>query len=231
MKQIGSISRLAGVCALFALVANLSLSAAEVGKAEITGIKGSVKVDGQAVKVGDSVALGQQIETGAGSQLNLFLGDNGPTLVVSADARLSFDELSADTAGAEPVISTKINVKSGKVAGYVKKTSSQSKYVVQTPTTTAAIRGTEYQVDADTGVVAVWEGCVTVSFRGNNYDVCAGQKFDPSIGAVVANDLPNPFPRSARSGNSFLNGPVISLRPNPVAPGTSTTRPNTQGPR
>jgi hypothetical protein len=226
MKQIGSFSRLAGVCALFALVANLSLSAAVTGNAEITGIKGTVKVDGQAVKVGDSIAPGQQIETGAASQLNLFLGENGPTLVVAADARLSFDELSSDKAGAEPIISTKINLKSGKVAGYVKKTSSQSKYVVQTPTTTAAIRGTEYEVDADTGVVSVWSGCVTVTWRGNNYDVCAGQKFDPSIGAVVANDLPNPFPRSARSFDFNNFRPMIPLRPNP---GSSTPQPNRSG--
>jgi hypothetical protein len=231
MKQIGSISRLAGVFALFALAANLSLSAAEVGKADITAIKGSVKVDAQEVKVGDSIAPGQQIETGADSQLNLFLGANGPTLVVSADSRLAFDELSADTAGAEPVISTKINVKSGKVSGYVKKTSSQSKYVVQTPTMTAAIRGTQYLVDSDAGVVYVWEGVVTVSWRGNNYEVSAGQKFDSSVGAVVANDLPNPFRLAAGAGNATFNVPVIYLRPNPVAPGTSTTQPGTQGAR
>jgi hypothetical protein len=133
MKQFGSFSRLAGVAALCALVANLSLAAAETGKAEITGIMGSVTVDGQAVKVGDSISPGQQISTGAASKLDLFLGENGPTLVVDANASLSFDELSFDKSGAEPVINTRINVKAGKVAGYVKKTSSQSKYIVKTP--------------------------------------------------------------------------------------------------
>lgn len=216
MKQIGPISRLAGVAALCALVANLSLAAAEIGKAQITGIKGSVKVDGQVAKVGDSINPGQQIETGAASQLNLFLGENGPTLLVQPDSRVSIDELSFDKSGSEPVINTKINVKAGKVAGYVKKTSSQSKYIVQSPTTTAAIRGTQYQV-SDDGVVAVWEGCVSVGYKGNNYDVCAGQKFDPSVGAVVANDVPNPLGAVVSGPQSALGGALIitPTRPNP----------------
>lgn len=225
MKQIGPISRLAGVAALFALVANLSLAAAEIGKAQITGIKGSVKVDGQVAKVGDSINPGQQIETGSASQLNLFLGDNGPTLLVQPDSRVSFDELSFDKTGSEPVINTKINVKAGKVAGYVKKTSSQSKYIVQSPTTTAAIRGTQYQV-SDDGVVAVWEGCVSVSYKGNNYDVCSGQKFDPSVAAVVANDLSNPIPSPVPPGpQSALGGAVIitPTRPNPGPQSPVTT--------
>jgi hypothetical protein len=224
MKQLGSFSRLAGVAALCALVANLSLAAAETGKAEIKGIKGSVTVDGQAAKVGDSISPGQQIATGAGSQLNLFLGDNGPTLIVDANASLSFDELSFDKSGAEPVINTKINVKAGKVAGYVKKTSSQSKYIVQTPTTTAAIRGTKYQVTED-GVVAVWEGVVSVTFRGNTYDVSAGQKFDPAVGAVVANDLPIPsFSQASSTATSALGGAVI-ITPTRPNPGSSETQP------
>jgi hypothetical protein len=224
MKQLGSFSRLAGVAALCALVANLSLAAAEIGKAEITGIKGSVTVDGQAVKVGDSIKPGQQVSTGPASQLNLFLGENGPTLLVDANASLTFDELSYDTTGAEPVINTKINVKAGKVAGYVKKTSSQSKYVVLTPTTTAAIRGTKYQVTED-GTVAVWEGSVSVTYRGNTYEVSEGQKFDPSIGAVVANDLPNPIPSQVISTATSALGGTVLITPTRPNPGASEIQP------
>jgi hypothetical protein len=205
-------------------VANLSLAAAETGKAEITGIKGSVTVDGQAVKVGDSISPGQQISTGAASQLNLFLGENGPTLLVDANASVSFEELSYDKTGAEPVINTKINVKAGKVAGYVKKTSSQSKYVVQTPTTTAAIRGTKYQV-SDDGVVAVWEGSVSVTYRGNTYEVSAGQKFDPSVGAVVVNDARNPFPGPINNTASSALGGAVIITPTRPNPGASEVQP------
>ncbi len=223
MKTLGFFSRLAGVCATVALLANLSLSAAETGKAEITGIKGTVKVDGNAAKVGDSVAPGQQIETGSDSQLNLYLGNNGPAVILYGDTRLAFDELTSDKTGKETVINTKINLKAGSVAGYVKKTSSQSSYVVQGPTTTAAIRGTEYQM-MENGIVAVWEGCVTVTHGGNNYEVCAGKMFDPSTASVVANTYPRPNFGTTSSGPNFFI-PIVPTRPNPNATGASPTAP------
>lgn len=224
MKTLGFFSRLAAACATVALLANLSLSAAETGKAEIAGIKGTVKVDGNTAKVGDSIAPGQQIETGADSQLNLYLGNNGPTVILYADTRLAFDELTSDKSGSEPVINTKINLKAGSVAGYVKKTSSQSTYVVQGPTTTAAIRGTEYQMMED-GSVAVWEGCVTVTYKGNNYEVCAGQMFDVSKGQVVT----NPYGRPNFGLSSSFNPPVIPITPTRPNPGTSPTAPPPTG--
>ena len=122
------------------------------------------------------------------------------------------------------MINTKINVKAGKVAGYVKKTSSQSKYVIQTPTTTAAIRGTKYQVTED-GTVAVWEGSVSVTYRGNTYEVSAGQKFDPAVGAVVANDLPNPLPGQASSTATSALGGAVLITPTRPNPGASEIRP------
>ena len=86
--------------------------------------------------------------------------------------------------GAETVVSTRLGLKAGKVSGYVKKTSDQSRYTVETPTTTAAIRGTKYLVSAD-GDVWVSEGCVNVLFRNINYSVCAGQGFDPRVPGVI----------------------------------------------
>lgn len=111
MKMIGISPRFASLCAITAMMAGSSLSAAETGKAELTGVKGSVKVDGQAAFVGEAIKTGQKIETGAGAQANLYLADNGPTVVVLPDSSISFDELSVDKSGAEPVITTKINLK------------------------------------------------------------------------------------------------------------------------
>ena len=111
MKMIGISPRFASLLAITAVLAGSSLSAAETGKAELTGVKGSVKVDGQAAFVGEAVKPGQKVETGAGAQANLYLADNGPTVVVLPDSSISFDELSVDKSGAEPVIITKINLK------------------------------------------------------------------------------------------------------------------------
>jgi hypothetical protein len=106
----------------------------------------------------------------------------------------------------------------GTVAGYVKKTSSQSSYIVKGSTVTAVIRSSEYQV-TDNGVVAVWSGCVTVSYRGASYEVCGGQMFDPAAASVVANTLPRPAGTSSvvqQSANVSLSLPVLSLRPTPT---------------
>ena len=217
MTMIGISPRFASLLAVSAILAGSSLNAAETGKAELTGIKGSVKVDGQAASVGDAVKPGQSISTGAGAQANLYLGDNGPTVVVLPDSSVSFDELSVDKSGAETVITTKINLKVGTVAGYVKKTSSQSSYIVKGPTVSAVIRTSEYQI-TDNGTVAVWSGCVTVSYRGVSYEVCGGQMFDPAAASVVANTLPiiASMPSSVQQSASVkLPAPTVTTRPQP----------------
>jgi len=225
MNMIGFSSRFASLLAVSAVLAGSSLYAAETGKAELTGVKGSVKVDGQAASVGDSVKPGQAISTGAGAQANLYLGDNGPTVVVLPDSSVSFDELSVDKAGAETVITTKINLKVGTVAGYVKKTSSQSSYIVKGPTVSAVIRTSEYQI-TDNGTVAVWSGCVTVSYRGVSYEVCGGQMFYPAAASVVANTVVMPVGMPSaiqQSANVKVPTPPVPTRPNPPASPTTTS--------
>jgi hypothetical protein len=217
MKMIGISPRFASLLAASAILAGSTLYAAETGKAELTGIKGSVKVDGQPAAVGDSVKPGQSISTGAGAQANLYLGDNGPTVVVLPDSSISFDELTLDKSGAETVVTTKINLKVGTVAGYVKKTSSQSSYIVKGPTVSAVIRTSEYQI-TDNGTVAVWSGCVTVSYRGVSYEVCGGQMFDPAAASVVANTLPviAAMPSGSQvSASVKVPAPVAATRPQP----------------
>jgi hypothetical protein len=230
MKMIGISPRFASLCAITAIMAGSSLFAAETGKAELTGVKGSVKVDGQSAVVGGVVKPGQKIETGAGAQANLYLADNGPTVVVLPDSSISFDELSFDKSGAEPVITTKINLKVGTVAGFVKKTSSQSSYIVKGPTVTAVIRTSEYQI-TDNGTVAVWSGCVTVSYRGASYEVCGGQMFDPAAASVVANTLVLPvgMPSAVKQSANATVNPVVPTRPEPVASPVTTGRSNGGG--
>jgi len=185
------------------LALSAQLLGAEGGKAEVTAVRGSASINGAPVKKGDTAGAGAQIATGAGSELSLYLGVNGPNVVVGASSKVTLEELSADTSGPEAIIKTKMVLDSGRVSGFVKKTSDQSTYTVVTPTTTAAIRGTKYLVTAE-GFVYVWEGCVDVIFggrtgdekdrerSGNHFEVCAGQAFDPTIPAIIVNPLPEP---------------------------------------
>jgi len=211
MKISGYLSRLAAVGAFWALSSILVTAAPQAGKAEVTRVRGTATIGGSPAKVGDSAGPGAVIKTGPNSQLDLNLGSNGPDITITEDTTIAVEELSFDDAGPEMVVITKLNLQAGKVAGYVKKTSSQSSYSVVTPTTTAAIRGTTYMVTAE-GDVYVWEGCVDVQFQGNRFAVCAGQHFDPRIGRVVPNPLPPVIPPRVQPPVTPI-GPVINLSP------------------
>ena len=233
MKTFGSFSRLVGLCASSALASAIALAAPQTGSAQVREVRGSVMLDSAAAKVGDSAKPGSTIFTGTDSKAALFLGVNGPDVNVLENSRLSIDELSFDDAGVETVVSTRLGLKEGKIQGNVKKTSSQSSYLVTTPTTTAAIRGTVYSVTAK-GEVYVWDGCVDVAYRdpatgrSSSFNVCQGQMFDPSIPGVV--DIPPgtpkpPFvnvvpPTQLPVGPYPVISPIKTSSPPPPAPNT-----------
>ncbi len=210
-----------------ALALSAQLARAEAGKAEVTSVSGTATINGAAAKRGDTATSGAAIVTGNHSSLDLFLDANGPNITVGEDTSITLDELSADTSGPAPVITTKINLKEGRISGYVKKSSDQSIYTVSTPSITAAVRGTKYMVSAD-GHLYVWEGCVDVLFLGGgsaddrfkntHFQVCAGQAFDPNIPGVVPNTLPEP--PIAVTPHATVP-PVGPERPvSPIQPGT-----------
>jgi len=211
MKISGILSRYVVAGAALAFSMGLVSAAPAAGKAEVTAIKGTVTIGGQPAKVGDQVGTGTTIVTSAASSAELDLGQNGPSLQIQQGSTVTLDELSFDDAGPEVVVNTKINLQAGKLAGYVKKTSSQSTYTVVTPTTTAAIRGTTYLVTSE-GDVYVWDGCVDVMFHDFRYNVCAGQHFNPRIPGVVPNNLPTPLPPRVQPPVSPV-GPVVNLSP------------------
>lgn len=214
MKTPFSLNRFAWAGVAFALSAQLL--SADPGKAQVTAVRGTATISGVAAKVGDTAGKGAQLATAAASELSLFLDVNGPTLVLGASTKATFEELTADTSGPEAVIQTKVKLEEGRVTGFVKKTSDQSVYSISTPTTTAAIRGTKYMITAE-GFVYVWEGCVDVSFKDARYEVCAGQAFDPNIPGIVTNPLPEPPAGTAAKAIVPPVGPERPLSPvNPV---------------
>ena len=215
MKIPVSFNRIAWAGVVFALSAQLL--GADAGKAEVTAVKGTASINGAPAKRGDTATTGSQLITGVSSELTLYLDLNGPTLVLGADTKATFEELTADTSGPEAIVHTKLKLDEGRVTGFVKKTSDQSTYSISTPTTTAAIRGTKYMITAD-GFVYVWEGCVEVVFKeANRFEVCAGQAFDPRIPGIIPNPLPEP--PVGTTGKSVIP-PVGPERPlSPVQPG------------
>ncbi len=232
MKIPVSFSRIAWVGVALAL--SVQLLGADAGKAEVTAVRGMASINGAPAKKGDTAGTGAQIATGAGGELSLYLGVNGPNVVVGEATKVTLEELSADTSGPEAIITTKMKLDEGRVSGFVKKTSDQSTYTVVTPTTTAAIRGTKYMVTAD-GFVYVWEGCVDVIYNGtfrdekdrerlgNHFQVCAGQAFDPRIPGIIVNPLPEPPVGTTGRFDVIPVGPdrpVSPVQPLPAPPAT-----------
>jgi hypothetical protein len=185
------------------------------------GLQGDVTVANAPAKVKQQVGAGELIATGSKSLARFNLGINGPGLNVLENSSVTLDELTADTSGSAPVITTRISVKAGSAAGYVKKLAPQSVYTVSTLTTTAAIKGTKWKVYAN-GRVAVTEGCVTVTTsKGGKFDVCKGQAYDPDSDSVVA-----------ASGADFDDGGGFNGEGTPsvfVPSGFTPTRPVTSG--
>lgn len=215
MNYFGRFSRMLCVGAILALAVNLAVAAPQAGRAKVVQVSGNAYLGSAPASVGDEVGPGTIIKTGPASEILLNLGANGGLTRVLEDSTLTIDELTVDTAGPETVVNTHLGLKTGKIQSQVNRLSSKSKYIVQTPTSTAAIRGTVFTTYAN-GAVLVWDGCVDVIVKDSQtgrearYNVCAGQMFDPSIPGVV------PIPGNV-TAPSFVMG-VGTAPPIPVGP-------------
>jgi len=95
----------------------------------------------QPAKVGDFVVSGTTIETGAKSFVAIYFGEN--IIRLSENTALSIDKLET-AANSEQ---TELNLEMGEVfSKVVKKLVKGDSYQIKTPTTVAAIRGTEFGV-------------------------------------------------------------------------------------
>jgi hypothetical protein len=197
MKNVGKLfAKLAAFgVALLAISFTLTANAQQKdGTAAVRAIQGQAEYSDQAggefkkLTVGKVLKSGSVIRTAMGSQVDLFLKQNGPVVRITEDTTLGLDKLLYEDTGAETVIETKLNLKNGRVLGNVKKLAATSAYEVKTPVVTVAIRGTEFRVSAN-GVVSCISGTLVVlyyplvngvpSTTPTTYIVNAGQTFVP----------------------------------------------------
>jgi hypothetical protein len=106
---------------------------------------------------------GAVIETAADSQVDMFLGANGPVVRITAATQLTLDKLAFAKSDEETVIDTQMDLKSGAILGNVKKLAKASNYQVKTPNGVCGIRGTEYKISAS-GAVTVVSGVVNITY-------------------------------------------------------------------
>lgn len=104
---------------------------------------------------------------------------------------VGIEKLFESTTGVEDVTETKLNLKSGKILGNVKKLSAGSKYEVKLPTGVAGIRGSTYVMSSD-GTITMLSGSASItmlipvpgggpnSFTQATLTINAGQTFNPA---------------------------------------------------
>jgi hypothetical protein len=138
----------------------LSSHAAQLATAKVIEITGTVtkySTDGSnaPLKVGDILVQGDSVSTTAMSSTNLVFS-NGSELTVEENTSLtiatmeqapfhssqSYEQLAADPSQSQ----TLLELNYGELNGHVKKLQSGSRFDIQTPLGTAAIRGTTYNV-------------------------------------------------------------------------------------
>ncbi len=168
MKVFGSYISRALACV--AVAVGLCVSAqADEGKAVVRAVRGAAQYKSAAagtwapLKVGNTLRSGAIIQTAAGSQVDLFLGANGPVVRVTESTEMALDKLAFQKTGDDTVIETQLDLKAGTLLGNVKKLAAASRYDIKTPNGVAGIRGTQYKVSAN-GVITCIEGTVHISY-------------------------------------------------------------------
>jgi hypothetical protein len=205
MKYIGKMKMfwvLAVALGASAMMTEAQAQQAKAGKAEVRSLRGSAKYSqGGGVwvplKVGTVLRSGAVVQTGPESIVDFFLGDNGPVVRMTAETQLGFDKLAIMAGGVEPVVETQLNISNGRILGNVKKLAAASKYNIKTPTGTAGVRGTDFEV--------------TVTVRGTEYVVT----YTSVNGTLVATATVNgqQVTRTINTGESWTPGSTDNPTP------------------
>jgi hypothetical protein len=166
MKYFARFLRIAAVAV--GSVALITAARAEIGSAVVRAVKGTADFSQaggwKSLRVGTILKPGAIVRTGLESQVDLFLDHNGPVVRITESTELALNKLNFDVTGSDVVIDTELDLRSGRILGYVKRTSEASRYDVRTPQGVAAIKGTEYDISA-IGVVKIVEGRVVFAYQ------------------------------------------------------------------
>jgi hypothetical protein len=197
MKSASRISAPAALALVGALTAGGPLSApAEMQPGEIV----VRSVDGLAAYSADGsnwavlqphLVLGGGIvlKTEADATVDLVMRYSGTALRLTPGTVLEVATLTVEDTRADLVTETRLNLKSGALLGSQRKLAKASKFEVATPEGIAAIRGTDYLIQAD-GAVNCFSGEVALHYRAEGASVAdlqvpAGSRFEPASRQVV----------------------------------------------
>jgi len=237
MRPVGAVSRMLGLavaCAAF-LSAATAEAAPEMNKAVVRAVRGSANystdrgANWRTLKVGASLNQNSVIRTAPGSQVDLFLNENGPVVRIMEGSTLGLDKLTIDRTGVENVIETQLDLRDGRILGNVRRLAAASKYEVKTPMGVAGIRGTRYDISAD-GTVTVVEGQVVVVYIvdgvASTATVNAGQTARPPTtrgGQVIVNPATPSLIASINQGIDEATRTTVRAGTGEILPSTIVT--------
>ena len=128
---------------------------------------------------GTVLKAGHTIKTGVDSYVDLFLDHNGPNVALDANTTLRLEKLAYEQTSLGTKIDTLLDLKSGMMAGQVKKLIAASRYEVKMPNGVAHVRGTTFYInikqDSKEGDVHVTSGTVNVTITVNAPSNAPGQ--------------------------------------------------------
>lgn len=177
-------------------------AAAATGKAEVRSVIDAAQfTDDHGVwrplEAGVVLHSGTKLKTGINSQVALFLGERGGTLILAAGTTLEIEGLKIHGPPDQPASETRLNLRAGTIVGTVAKMAEASQYEVKTPQTICAVKSRDgviaFQVSAD-GRHVVRAGAIIVAFvqpkiASRSLPISAGQTYLPPVADAV-----NPVP-------------------------------------
>jgi len=230
---------------LLAMAGVLSAGTVEKPTVQVYLVKGEVTLielasgDKRPLQRGDLIGEGYAVETAADSS-TLLLFSNGSSINVTPESFVNIAEFTQKPfemsvrnyalLGEDPSPSqTTLELHYGKVVGNVRKLNAESKYVINSPTGSAGIRGTTFvyatitkpdAIAASAGTLtssittlSVGEGLVVLTVDGVQYEVNAGESRtieitfgDGTTGELVINTTQDQGPESIGDADLALLG-------------------------
>ena len=226
---------IAVVVAILFATTTLHAATSGQGTAKITRIKGSARYttggnSWQTLREGDVLNPGATIQTASESTVDIVLGSNNEVVAPQPIVRkftygsapdatqniirlrentvLAIDRLWQEQTGADTVSETQLDLRAGRVFGNVKKLSAASKFEVKLPNGVAGIRGTLFDLTANS--LTVFFGAVVISYFDGTGTlvtkvVIAGEQLDFNTGIIKP--IPAGDQKDGKHQGDRLEGP------------------------
>lgn len=186
--------------------------------ARVIAVRGRASVNSRPAQINMDIARGAMIQTGPVSFVTAQLAD-GSMLTVPSDSR--FRVIALDRIVLTGAVEKLFDLSNGRIEAQVRPLNGRSdRFEVQTPVSTAAVRGTRFRVtySPDTGVAGagVVEGHVAVASGAEAalLDAGKGVTVDQRQLGTPAALLPGP---GLRNSDAIQDGPLVALDIDPVA--------------